>query len=64
MKKSHIHIHNYNHSFVFHIFMKISRNITFEIIINHIMKLYNLSQFYYLSSLDAIKKYINEIKIN
>ena len=42
--------------------MEISRNIAFEVVINHIMKLHNLSQFYYLSSLDATKKYIDEIR--
>ena len=44
--------------------MKISRNIVFQVIINYIMKLYNLSQFYYLNSLDIMKKCIDEIRID
>ena len=44
--------------------MKISWNIAFEIVVNHIMKLYNLSQFYYLNSFDIMKKYINKIRID
>ena len=44
--------------------MEISWNIAFEIVINRIMKLHNLSQFYYLSSLDIMKKYIDEIRIS
>ena len=61
-EKSHICIHDCNHSSIFHISMEISRNIASEIVVNHIVKLHSLSQFYYLSSLDATKKYIDEIK--
>ena len=42
--------------------MEISRNIAFKVIVNCIVKLHNLLQFYYLSSLDATKKRTDKIK--
>ena len=63
-KRSHVHIHDCNHSFVFHISVEISWNIAFEVAINRVMKLHNLSQFYYLNPLDATKKCIDRIRID